>query len=187
MMPTAKAADATLAWWRSLQPDPPRQQGDRAALAKLRRCARVAEAMQEPAALMLFRRVAATDPGELPAIALAAAVLANIRKDLADAVPGMTTARRVGPDSLETPETALLKPLRFRRLMEAEGYDDRLAAFRRLAALAGGILPVRDLAYALLRWSDATRQRWVFDYWHVAAPSPAPQCPASPSAKDTTP
>ena len=70
------------AWWRELQPDPARDKpGDRAALARLRRCATVAEAMQEQATIALFRRCGGTGPRELPVVGLAAAVLAHVRDD----------------------------------------------------------------------------------------------------------
>lgn len=161
-------------WWRDLRPDPKAgHPGDRAALARLRRCASVAEAMQESATIVLFRRVAASSPGDLPSVALAAAVLAHVREDM----PG-TVARRVGPTSPERPETALLKPMRFRRLLEADGYDERLTAFRRLAALSDNALPVSDLAATLLDWSEHRRRRWIYDYWDAGTPAslaPAPE------------
>ena len=170
MMHLKDATPVALAWWTELRPNPAdRQPGDRAAFARLRRCVTVAEAMQEPAAVLLFRRLHSSGPRDLPPAALAAAVLAHVRED----VPGATVARLVGPGSLETPETALLKPLRFRRLMETVDWDERLAAFRRLAALAGGKLPVQDLAQALLFWTDDRRQRWVLDYWNAMPPRPA--------------
>ncbi len=179
MMPPDKAATAARAWWRSLQPNPPDQPGDRAALARLRRCATVAEAMQERAALSLFRFIGGDGPRDLPAAGLAAAVLAHVRIDTALTAPDVSAARQLGPDSLETPETAVLKPLRFRRLIEAGDHDERLVAFRRMAALAGGSLPVPDLARALLfwsdpYWSDRHKTRWIYDYWNVAAPTSAP-------------
>ena len=104
---------------------------------------------------------------------LAAAVLAHVRGD----APG-TVARLVGPESLERPETALLKPLRFRRVMEADGADERLVAFRRLVAIAGAVLPARDLAAALLDWTDVRRTRWVLEYWNAVPPSASPATPA---------
>ena len=149
-------------WWRELQPDPTRKrQGDRAALARLRRCGTVAEAMLDQATITLFRRCGATGPDDLPAIGLAAAVLAHVRED----APGQSVARQLGPDQPDKPETAILKPLRFRRVMEAATPDERLIALRRMVALAGGRLNVRDLADALLIWNDRRRQRWVYDYW----------------------
>lgn len=177
MMPPKDAAAAALAWWTKTRPDPAaRQTGDRAAFARLRRCATVAEAMQEQATALLFLRLRSIEK-DLPSVALAAAVLAHVRND----VPGARVARVVGPGSIEKPDTALLKPLRFRRLMETTEDDDRLIAFRRLAALAGGALPVQDLARALLCWTDATRQRWVLEYWNALPPQPAPE-PAKDSA-----
>jgi CRISPR system Cascade subunit CasB len=161
-----------VAWWRDLQPDPARNRpGDRAALARLRRCATVTEAMQEPATMALFRRCGADEPRDLADISLAAAVLAHVREDR----PDRSVARQVGPDSPDAPETALLKPLRFRRLMEAKGAEERLTALRRLVALSGGALHVADLCDALLLWTEERRRRWTYDYW--GAGQPAAQAP----------
>lgn len=189
-MTDEKATAGTIArdWWRALQPDPAQgRPGDRAALAKLRRCATVAEAMGEPAALQLFRRLGYGKAQELPRVALAAAVLAHVRDDTWAKGGGPTTARLVGPESLEKPETALLKPLRFRRLMESDDWDDRLTAFRRMVALAGRALPVADLAEALLHWTDWRRRNWVLQYWNALPVPPAPTATHSQPAKDATP
>ncbi len=172
MIPAKDAGYLAFTWWRALQPDPTAKRpedraGNRAALARLRRCGSIAEAMQDEATLLLFQTVRATRPDDLITVGLAAAVLAHVRGD----APG-TVARLVGPESLERPETALLKPLRFRRVMEADGADERLVALRRLVAIAGAVLPARDLAAALLDWTDARRTRWILEYWN-AAPSPA--------------
>jgi CRISPR system Cascade subunit CasB len=165
--------DRAVAWWRDLQPDPDRKRtGDRAALARLRRCATIAEAMQDQATIALFRRCGGSSPDDLPAISLAAAVLAHVREDN-PADPRI--ARHIGPENTDKPETALLKPLRFRRLMDADTPDERLIAFRRLVALAGGKLNVFDLAAALLRWTEERQRRWVYDYWNAGQPTtPAP-------------
>jgi len=171
---------AATEWWRDLQPDPARgRPGDRAALARLRRCASIGEAMLEPATIALFRRCGATGPADLPAIALAAAVLAHVREDAS----GLSVARQLGPDQPDKPETAKLKPLRFRRVMEAATPDERLIALRRLVALAGGSLNQRDLADALLDWSDNRRQRWVYDYWNAG--QVAARAAEKPVAKET--
>jgi len=167
-------------WWRRMTPDPARDhRGDRAALAGLRRCPSVAAAMRQPAAIQLFRLCQAEDAHDLPAIALAAAVLAHVREE----APGRV-ARMLGPESPDRPETALLKPLRFRRLLEASDPEDCLLSFRRLVALAGGKVNVSDLASALFDWPDRYRaderkRRWVFDYWNAdpqgaAAPAKEP-------------
>ena len=191
MISTKDASYHALTWWRALQPNPEAENpanrtGDRAALARLRRCGTVSEAMLEPETLRLFQAVGTDGATDLPNVALAAAILARVREDQ----PGTSVARVVGPGSIETPETALLKPLRFRRLMEADGLDERLVSFRRLVALAGGKLPVRDLAEALLHWSMPLRTRWVFEYWNttppaaasVAAPHPMQPPPVHPAS-----
>lgn len=149
------------AWWRDLR-------DDRGGAARLRRCATVAEAMQEPATLMLFRLTGRQHAYQLPRTAMAASVLAHVRKDTSIERPVLTTARLIGPESLERPETALVKPLRFRRLMEAGDEDERLTVFRRLVAITRGELPIPDLAEALLSWTDTRRRNWVLQYWNAA-------------------
>ena len=168
---------AALAWWQSLQPDLEHgKSGDRAALAKLRRCASVAEAMNQPAAIDLFRRCQADRSSDLPAIALTAAILAHVRTH----TPGTPVARHIGPDAPDAPaETALLKPLRFQRLMQASDPDERLVVFRRLVMLAKGKLDVLDLARATLDWSERRRRRWTYDYWSAGPAEPAAAPPAA--------
>ncbi|UPG72833.1 type I-E CRISPR-associated protein Cse2/CasB [Roseomonas gilardii subsp. gilardii] len=159
---------AATAWWRDLQPDPPRRAGDRGALARLRRCGSVADAMNETATIDLARRCDVRHPDALVEVALTAAVLAHLREDR----PGMTVARQIGPQGgPEALETALMKPLRFQRLMTAVTPDERLAAMRRLVALAGGALNLRDLSAALLDWTEDRRRRWTYDYWGVGQPA----------------
>ena len=134
-------------WWHDMHPDSKsRRGGDRAALARLRRCATVAEAMHEPATHQLYRRAGGGGPWDLPKAALAAVVLAHVRDDDGE---HRSIARFIGPKTPDKPETARLKPLRFRRLMEATTEDERLVAFRRLVALAGGKLNIENLAEAL--------------------------------------
>lgn len=155
-------------WWRALIPDPPHHDGDRAARARLRRCASIAEAMSDPATLALFRRVGADTPHDLPTVALVAAVLSHVRDDR----PDQSLARQIGPDNPEQPETAILKPLRFRRLLEATEPEEALIAFRRLVSLADGAVNLGDLADTLFDWTDAwrgdaRRRRWIFAYWNA--------------------
>ena len=174
--------EAAAAWWRSLQSDPERgQAGDRAALARLRRCATVVEAMQEPATIVLFRACGADRPDDLVTVALAAAVLAHLRQD----GPEQSVARQVGQQTgSEALKPALMKPLRFQRLMAAATPDERLAAMRRLVALAGGKLNLRDLCAALFDWTEWRRIRWTYDYWDAGQPA-APDRPTNMPGKDT--
>jgi CRISPR system Cascade subunit CasB len=155
-------------WWRRMTPDLTRDhKGDRGALAELRRSASVAAAMQQPATILLFQFCKADDERDLVGIALAAAVLAHVREDVAGRI-----ARQIGPESPDRPETARLKPLRFRRLLEASDPEDCLLGFRRLVALTGGKVNVGDLARALFDWpnphrAERTKRDWVFAYWNA--------------------
>lgn len=164
---------AAYGWWRDLTPRDGHA-GDRAASARLRRAATVAEAMTEVATITLFRRLGASAAADLPRVALTAAVLAHVRQE----PEAKTVARLLGPEKIDDPATAMLSPLRFKRLIEAEGEDEQLIAFRRMAAIARGSLPVSDLADSLLDWNERQRRRWVYDYWNAGQPNPSPKTTA---------
>jgi CRISPR system Cascade subunit CasB len=74
---------------------------------------------------------------------------------------------------MDTIEQAAMKPLRFRRLIEADVLDERLIALRRAVQLADRRLNVRELAAACLDWSEARRQRWIFEYYAAGFAAPA--------------
>jgi CRISPR system Cascade subunit CasB len=158
------------AWWRALQPHidgQPNPHADRAALARLRR-ADLFAAMQEPATFALFRRLGRDRPEHLPEVALCAAVLAGVR----DSRPEHP-ARTLGPPKIDAAEQALMKPLRFRRLIEANDHSELLTALRRAVAIAGGEINLRELAAACLDWSEPRRRRWIFEYYNAAFAAPA--------------
>ena len=168
------AGAAAAAWWRGLQPAFPdgsrNPNADRAALASLRR-AGLAAAMAEPATFALFRALGRTTPDDLPAVALCAAVLAGVREDH----PRLHPARALGAAPGEKPEAAAMKPLRFRRLIEAGPPEERLILLRRAVQLADRKMDVRRLAAACLDWSDETRRRWIFEYHNAGAAAPEPE------------
>ena len=163
--------EAAVRWWRELQPnekhpDPSRRSGDRAALARLRRCTTVAEAGAEPEALALARSLKAgpRQPDLLGSALLAAIVLAYVRQD----DRGASVARRLGAGGAD--QRARMSPLRLARLLAAETIEERLIAFRRVVALLDGQVNVANLSHALLDWSERTRITWAFDYHSVPPP-----------------
>lgn len=199
-MKLTEQAAAAWQWWWALQPDSPdgrsggqggrrssdptrRRPGDRAALARLRRCTSLVQAAVEPAALDLARRVGVRD-GSDPHLAdalLAAVVLSHVRKD----DPGVPAARRLGAPA--PGQAAPMSPMRLARLLAADTFEERLLAFRRAVSLAGHEINVRDLAFALLDWSDACRVRWAFAYHDAPAPRPADEVPATEAADTDAP
>lgn len=163
MTTAAKYGTVAVRWWRALQPRPDGGGGDKAALARLRRCSTAMEAAMEPATLDLCRRLDIGFKG-LDRVAVAAAVLAHVREDL----PGPPAARQLGaagPDQTG----AAMSPLRFRRLVQAETDDERLTAFRRAVALTGGRMNIADLSESLLDWNDVRRRRWLHAYYDAPA------------------
>jgi CRISPR system Cascade subunit CasB len=159
-------------WWRGLQPYFPTGErnpnADRASLARLRRDDLLA-AMQDPETFVLFHTLGRQRPTDLPEVALCAAVLAGVREDR----PGERPARTLGPPSIEAIEQAAMKPLRFRRLIDAETPEERLLMLRRAVQLAAHKLNVRELAAACLDWSEDRRQRWIFEYYNAGFAAPA--------------
>ena len=105
-------------------------QGDRAALARLRR-ADLLQAMQDPATSALFIALGKRRAEDLPDVALCAAVLATVRDNRPE-----HPARTLGPTSDNAPEQSAMKPLRFRRVIEADNPQARLEMLRRAVQLA---------------------------------------------------
>lgn len=159
--------DLAASWWRALQPDDARRiPGNRAALARLRRCTTLAEIAGEREAIDLARRLRVT-PDQLrrfEGVLLAAAVLAHVREDKRQSSVARSLGA-AGPD-----QRAPMSPLRLTRLLSAQTFDERLIAFRRAVALLGGKANVPNLAHALLDWSEKTRIAWAFDYHGVPPP-----------------
>ena len=172
MKSSADDARNTARWWRGLLPysadGSPNPSADRAALARLRR-ADLISAMQDPETFALFNVLGRRHDHELPNVALCAGVLAGVREDRADQHP----ARTLGPPSTDAVEQAAMKPLRFRRLIEADTPEERLLMLRRAVQLAAHKLNVRELAAACLDWSDGRRQRWIFEYYNAGFAAPA--------------
>jgi CRISPR system Cascade subunit CasB len=175
-------------WWRELQPNDKRpnpisRAGNRAALARLRRCTAVAQAAAEPEALDLARRVGVSHGGHsrFAGALLTAIVLAHVRKD----DPGFPVARRLGADGAD--QRAPMSALRLSRLLSADTEEERLIAFRRVVAVLGNTVNVSDLAHALFDWSEKTRIGWAFEYHSVPRPgSDAIAMPAQPIAGDVS-
>jgi CRISPR system Cascade subunit CasB len=130
---------AARSWWLDLQPTrpggEPNPQGDRAALARLRRATSLAEVMAEEATLDLYGRLGLLPrqaKSWLPRVAAVSHVLAHVRED---EPPGENGWRRpavaaVGRRSADDPDSAVLKPIRFRRLLAARGEDELMREMR---------------------------------------------------------
>jgi CRISPR system Cascade subunit CasB len=179
-------AKAAHDWWRSLRPQERangyKSPGDRAAIARLRRASSVMDAAAEPATAALFTTLAqANDQAfnrQFPTIGLArasviAAVLAHVKESGRESI-----ARAIGTPRSGDGSTALITPLRLKRLLAARTPDEVLTGFRRTVAILGHTADVRDLALQLLAWTDdergdLTRTRFAFDYHGAGQFAPA--------------
>ena len=127
-------AKAAMSWWDSLQPKPT-QKGDRAALSKLRR-AMPLEAMAQESTVRLFYRLgySAEERSRLPRVATLACVLAHVREH----DQTVKFANAVGRKTVEDKDSALLKPLRFQRLLAAESDTGVPGGWTRLRTFCPG-------------------------------------------------
>lgn len=162
-----EAAKIILSWWHEMQPNKQAgYRGDRAAIAKLRHAATVMEASMEPAVIGLCRSLRGS-PMEMNKVALIAAVLAELR----EVTSGDGIAKALG----QPEDRPLCSASRFRRILEANEPDLQLTAFRRALALLKHTGNLEDLVQSLLDWNDpyrkdASRQRWLYDYYQTSNP-----------------
>ena len=165
---TNERAKRARTWWTSLRPvdtDTLKLPGNRAALARLRRCSSPLEAAAEPETAALFRRLDA-HPNDIGRIAALASVLAHVRDEPR---PSVRIARAIGAPPGGEPEEAIIKPVRFKTLMSARSDEEVLIAFRRVVALLDRKANVTNLAELILGWTDddrgdRVRTRFAFDY-----------------------
>jgi CRISPR system Cascade subunit CasB len=161
-------------WWQSLQSGPGNSSGDRAALARLRRETDIVAAMADEAVLDLYRTLGlGNNPSEverwLPRVAVIALVLAHVREDTANG----SAVRAVGRTRFDCPNSAAMKPLRFRRLLACRDDEDLVRQMRRMVMLAGRRIDVGDLAGSLLFWNEKIQARWAFEYFAPDVPPPS--------------
>lgn len=152
-------------WWSRHDPATT-PSADRAVFARLRRCGTPEQALMEPAALLLARRLGldAHQTERLKRVGVIAAVLAHVRTD----EPQARFAQRLGAG-----DPAPLSRLRFGALMTAAPGTAQLDAFRRAVVIAGRTANVEDLGGALWHWGERTRLDWTFRYWGAGAAASA--------------
>ena len=101
-----------------------------------------------------------------------ACLLAEVREHTNQTLP-----RILGGSEPNEPK---LSPLRFQRLMRAEG-DDLTNGLRRAIHMADHRCNVATLGEDLMFWNEKTRRNWCFQYFR----SEAPQSSAKPDVEET--
>lgn len=181
-------------WWGGLQGD-----RSRGARAQVRRATRIEDVLLLPLVQRLYRRCGPLlDPTgaysspvldrNFPKVAAAGMVVAAVTEEVAATPPteerpfsGKPLAELIGPSpGDEEGKDALLKPLRFRRLLQADDADPLTLArdVRRAVMLLdrGAGVDVGALGASVLFWGPRVRTRWAFDYYQggdfPASPEP---------------
>ena len=170
--PSTQAADIAVQWWEQTR----EQQG---AFARIRRARTLLEIIQEPAALELIRRLPHEDRQRL---AILAGVLAWVRETEKESVARQFGAARRKSHSKQSDDKPSKKPAdpRIRQLVRLRANESEalLRRLRRLVRYLKGTANVHDLAFSVLRWGDAVKQRWIFHFHNV---------PLEPAATDKEP
>ena len=163
-------------WWRALQPldlEGRRVPGDRAALARLRRCASPLEAASEPATIALYRKLGLDHPErDLPRVAALAGVLAHVRARRPRSARASTRTSAGRRTAGRAAQAAALQA--------ADGHpragrdDDRLPARRSHPRQRGERTRSRPADAGLGRagLGDRVRTRFAFDYHGAAFAAP---------------
>lgn len=179
---------AALRWWSNLQPaDDGSRPGDTAALARLRRATTPLEALAAAPEEVVRLAKALDQTRRSERVAELAATLAHVRTHAWS--PRMAAALGAKP-AKESPR--LMSEIRFRRLLQADTAEERMAAFRRAVHILGNTTNVADLAESLLDWSHRTfgeqrRIRWLFDYVGETPPPSDDETESPNSEKETAP
>ncbi len=161
-------------WWRALSDT---KYGDRAAMARLRRCETPVDALTVAPALALSRALQRNQPDTSSfqdALGLAI-LLAHVKEDDTQHLMRAAGWKTFPGEKKETEAGAdhpLLSELRFRRLIQTAS-DEKLTAFKRLVRIMSGKVDVVDLAESYLFWGDKRRERWAFDYFAAGSAQPA--------------
>lgn len=176
-------------WWeRFIKPETSEA---RATRARLRRAHHWQQAMLEPAAIVLARRLGVTEHEARLRMALSlASVLAHVKENIS--VPLMRElGYKITPtDKSKGEPPPQLAPLRFTRLLRSTPEELPLALIR-LVRLAGGTANVGELAAAMMNWTheasrEKQRRRWAFDYYAASQEAPDAKTDSDPHEAEGT-
>ena len=170
--------DIVRVWWKGwIMPD---TSNARATRARLRRAHGWREAMLEPAAITLAKRLGVLEHEQSLRMALnLTIVLAYVKED----APSRRVMRDLGyattPTERGKGDPPRLAPIRFTRLVRSTA-DEFPLAMTRLVRLAGNTANVGELGKAMMSWvhegsREAQRKRWAFDYYAASGDAPEPR------------
>ncbi len=147
-------------WWRAnLRPEDDTSSA-RALRARLRRADRALDVLCEPAVIALHQALGARSPRDPRDLAALVTVLAGI-----ETYTSQRLARAFGVG-----EEPALSNLRFQRLIRSQDRPALAVALRRALPFVGRACNVAALGEDFLRWGEAVRIRWCFDYFGKASP-----------------
>lgn len=182
-------AEIVRSWWQTfIAPD---DSAARATRARLRRAHGWQEAMLEPAAIVLVKRLRAREHEQRLRMALnLASVLAHVKEDEPKRPLMWELGYTTTPTDKSKGDPPRLAPVRFTRLLRSTPEELPLALIR-LVRLAGGTANVGELGTVAMRWvhegsREAQRRRWAFDYYAASAEAPDAATDSNPDEPERT-
>jgi CRISPR system Cascade subunit CasB len=173
---------AAFDWWRArIAADTGEARG---LAARLRRDGSPLAVLSEPAVHGLARALQGADAGLRSSLeggwAMRLAALAHVLAAVGAHEPE-PLARLWGQG-----DPPRLSRLRFQRMLRETDTTALAVAVRRALPLAGGRCNVARLAQDLLRWDEAARIRWCFDYFGGSVPEAVKPSSDEPAAEEAT-
>ncbi len=177
--------DRAVEWWTQYCHA---QKGSPGVRARLRRCDSAVQALAEPAAVSLARRllsdrgIETAEDWRLEAAVNLARVLGHVTAHTPGTRPMRAAGWRSFPGerpSKDSTERPLLSDVRFRRLIETPRGEEQVTTFVRLIALLDDSTDIAAIADDFMNWGDRVKRRWAFDYYAVAIAAPTEPSTAS--------
>lgn len=157
------------------------------ASARLRRCRSTVDALTEPAAVGLARRLGVLhersrhDDDAVRAALDLARVLAHVTTHSGQQRVMQSAGWKQFPGERRESDAGEIRPVlseaRFRRLLTTPTGEPLVAAFIRLVRQLKGVVNVTELANDFRNWGDpergpGVRQKWAFDYYAAGVSAP---------------
>jgi CRISPR system Cascade subunit CasB len=162
-MATADLARTVEKWWQELKED---NRGD---LARLRRCANLAEVAFVPAYHRLRKRLPAIGEKDEARLMTVAALVSHVKesREHTEDQRKITFSQQMGMPKSEG-GNASVSGLRFRRLLQYRNHEELFPALVRIVCLLDRKVYLHSLVEGAYWWNDRTKKQWAYDYYEAA-------------------
>lgn len=152
-----KESEILIKWWASLQED-------KGARAELRKCHELPEVFMQSSFHRLYNSFKNFGDVNEEGLATVAGLLSNI-KDNNSLNIASQMARDINGQENTKEEKAVIKGLRFRRILKIQNHSELFPVMIRIIKHLKGLVNITDLANSAYYWNDSTKKTWAFKYY----------------------